>query len=122
MFCVSKGGIIRMSRGDSVEFPVTIYDGTSVNRVKYDLAPEDELYFGLMEPNMRFEDALIRKKCDYRFTNEEGDIMIYLDPQDTEYLLPGLYYYQIKVRIYDPYRDDYMVNTILPKTQFWIEE
>lgn len=122
MFCVSKGGIIRMSRGDSVEFPVTIYDGTSVNRVKYDLAAEDELYFGLMEPNMRFEDALIRKKCDYRYTNEEGDIMIYLDPQDTEYLLPGLYYYQIKVRIYDPYRDDYMVNTILPKTQFWIEE
>ena len=122
MFCVSKGGIIRMSRGDSVEFPVTIYDGTSVNRVKYDLAPEDELYFGLMEPNMRFEDALIRKKCDYRYTNDEGDIMIYLDPQDTEYLLPGLYYYQIKVRIYDPYRDDYMVNTILPKTQFWIEE
>ena len=122
MFCVSKGGIIRMSRGDSVEFPVTIYDGTSVNRVKYDLAPEDELYFGLMEPNMRFEDALIRKKCDYRYINDEGDIIIYLDPQDTEYLLPGLYYYQIKVRIYDPYRDDYMVNTILPKTQFWIEE
>lgn len=122
MFCISKGGIIRMSRGDSVEFPVTIYDGTSLNRIKYDLAPEDELYFGLMEPNMRFEDALIRKKCDYRYTNEEGDIIIYLDPQDTEYLLPGLYYYQIKVRLYDPYRSDYVVNTILPKTQFWIEE
>jgi len=32
---------------------------------------------------------------------EEGDLIIKINPEDTEYLIPGLYYYMIKLVTYD---------------------
>ena len=122
MFCLSENGIIRFTRGDTIEIPITIYDGNAVNYHRYKLKDKDELYFGIMEPNQFFEDAIVRKKCTALDMNEDGDIFITLSPDESEYLLPGLYYYQVKVRLYNSTTNEYSVNTILPKTQLWIEE
>lgn len=122
MFCLSDVGNVRLSRGDSVELPITLHDGTSLYNWEYQLQQNDELYFGLMEPNTFFEQAILRKKYTYENLEEDGSIIIRFEPEDTQYLLPGLYYYQIKVRLYDAEKDKYLVNTVLPKTQFWIEE
>ena len=122
MFCLSENGIIQFTRGDTIEIPITIYDGNAVNYHRYKLKDKDELYFGIMEPNQFFEDAIVRKKCTALDMNEDGDIFITLSPDESEYLLPGLYYYQVKVRLYNSTTNEYSVNTILPKTQLWIEE
>ena len=122
MFCLSSAGIISITRGDTACLPITLHDGTSIDNWEYHLNEKDELYFGLMEPNTFFEQAIVRKKYTFNDLDANGTINIILNPEDTECLLPGLYYYQIKVRLYDPASGNYLVNTVLPKTQFWIEE
>ena len=121
MLLLSTIGQIRLTRGDSFDLPLTINQGTSLDPVRYELDKDDELYFALMEPNQPWEQAILKKK--YTFDDKiNGDIWIKLTPKDTMCLLPGLYYYQIKLRIYDYTVNDYYVNTIVPKTHFWIEE
>ena len=122
MFCLSNNGIIRLTRGDSIEFPFIPAEGNSLSYSTYHMSAKDELYFGVMEANEFFEDAIIKKKYTSIHQNEDGSIYIEFEPTDTEYLLPGLYYYQIKMRLYNEYNDSYSVNTVCPKTQFWIEE
>ena len=121
MLTMSHCGQVRLSRGDSLILPVEINQGTSLDPIAYELQDKDEVYFGLMEPNQPWEQALLKK----RYTNADfidGRAILKFKPNDTMCLLPGLYYYQIKVRIYDAEADEFLVNTIMPKTQFWIEE
>lgn len=119
MFTLGTAGRIYLTRGDSCIIPFLINQGTALDPISYELSGNDALYFGVMEPNQPFESALIRKK----FTSsdmKEGQIDIYIDPKDTLCLLPGKYYYQIKLVIED--QDKLIVNTLIPKTEFWIGE
>lgn len=122
MFCLSENGNIRITRGDTIQFPFVPATGNSVSYLIYPMQERDEMYFGVMEPNSSFEDALIRKKYTYAHQNSNGSIIVDIDSSDTEYLLPGMYYYQIKMNIYDAVNDRYIVQTVMPKNQFWIEE
>jgi hypothetical protein len=121
MLALSTIGQIRLTRGDSLDLPVTINQGTSMEPIKYDLREYDEVYFALMEPNQPWENAILKQK----YTIEDlidDELYIRFKPKDTMCLIPGLYYYQIKIRIYDYDSEEYVVNTIVPKTHFWIEE
>lgn len=121
MLSLSNIGQIRLTRGDSLILPVAINQGDNMNPILYELGEHDEVYFALMEPNQVWEDAIIKQK----YTREnmiDNQLYIKLKPKDTMCLIPGLYYYQVKVRIYDYQEEDYLVNTIIPKTHFWIEE
>ena len=96
-------GIISLHRGDSDMFPLFINIGTSVEPVRFDLRknPGSEVYFGVCQPNERFEDAIIRKKytgADLFNFNSNGDLMIEFITEDTEYLLAGTYFYEVKLR------------------------
>ena len=96
-------GIISLVRGDNATFPLFINTGTSLEPVRFDLRynPGSELYLGVCQPNERFEDAIIRKKytgADLFNFNSNGDLMVEFTTEDTEYLLPGVYYYEIKLR------------------------
>lgn len=96
-------GIISLVRGDSATFPLFINTGTPLEPVRFDLRynPGSELYLGVCQPNERFEDAIIRKKytgADLFNFNSDGDLMVEFTTEDTEYLLPGVYYYEIKLR------------------------
>ena len=119
MLALTNIGQIRLTRGDTLTLPIQINQGDNMYPILYELGEKDEVYFALMEPNQPWEQAILKKKFGYE-DQIDGIIPLILRPSDTMCLLPGLYYYQIKVRIYQD--DEYIVNTIIPKTHFWIEE
>lgn len=97
-FIPSNADIINLNRGDTLNAPLFINIGTFTNPIRYRLLPTDKLYFGIMEPNQCWENSIVRQV----YTSEsgktkDGDIIIQLTPEDTEFLLPGTYYYMIKL-------------------------
>lgn len=102
MVNISNNGFISVHRGDSFKIPLFINGGTEDNPVKVYIRnhPQANIYLGVMEPNQRFEEAVIKKKysSDSSITNF-GDLYVKFKPSDTEYLLPGLYYYSVKAEI-----------------------
>ena len=118
MLSISNNGFISLTRGDSFSVPLFINRGTICHPVRYEIAkhPEAHVYFGVMEPNQPFEKALIRKKYDSNsYITQEGDLVIILEPKDTLNILPGKYYYSVKVDY-----GDGTVDTIIPSTEFYI--
>lgn len=114
-----KNGTVYIVRGDSGEFTVPLNIGTNIFP-KYLENENINVYLGVMEPNQPFENALIRHK----YTQEnitDNCVKIKLRPNDTCCLLPGKYYYQIKLESInsDGSTDVY---TIVDKTQFFITE
>lgn len=126
MIDLSRNGIIEVNRGDSFELPLFINQGTDIAPFRYNMKDSNsEVYVGVMEPNQPFERAIIRKKYTKDDVNENGDIVIKFSSNDTVCLLPGKYYYQIKIKLYNNYdnnKEDYNINTIVPMTQFIIVE
>ena len=124
MFDISNEGIISVSRGDSFETPLFINEGTEIAPKRYELTENDVLYFAVMEPNQKFENAILKKMYDMNSEkNEEGDIIISFSPTDTEYLLCGKYYYTIKLRTHigeGETENDYKVQTIIPQKEFYV--
>lgn len=116
MFSINPEGIITASRGDTFEAHLFINAGSKLKPKKYFITDADEIYLGVMEPNQLFENAIIRKKYTAEDKNKDGNIVVKFDSQDTAYLKPGKYYYQIKLKSED------VVNTITPKQLFYIIE
>ena len=115
--------IITINRGDTVEFPIYINQiGNMWAPIETKLDDADTIYFGIMEPNKKFEEAIVKKLYNrWSEKDTEGHILIRLDPIDTLYLRPGKYFYSIKRK-----RVDIMtfhverVDTIIPDTEFRI--
>lgn len=122
MFRIASNGIITINRGDSFEIPVILNVGSAINRVSYELQDSDVLYLGIMEPNQPFETALIRKKFTRDDLDEDGNINIRFWPEDTVCVLPGKYYYQIKLQTVDAKTGKHDVETVVEKTLFYIQE
>ena len=122
MFNIASNGIVTVNRGDSFEFPVTLNIGTSIDREEYVLTGSDVLYMGIMEPNQPFETALIRKKFTPDQLDEDNNIKIRFWPEDTVCVLPGKYYYQLKLQTIDEATGRKDVETVIDKTLFYIEE
>lgn len=122
MFNIANNGIVTVNRGDSFEFPVTLNIGTSIDREEYILTGSDVLYMGIMEPNQPFETALIRKKFTPDQLDEDNNIKIRFWPEDTVCVLPGKYYYQLKLQTIDEATGRKDVETVIDKTLFYIEE
>lgn len=118
MLTISNNGFISLTRGDSFTVPLFINRGTVFHPVRYYIAdnPNAAVYLGVMEPNQPFERAIIRKKYTSKSkVNEFGDLIIDFSPSDTQYLFPGKYYYEIKVKL-----SDGSVDTVVPETEFFI--
>lgn len=118
MFRIGPTKIIEIVRGDSFEYPLFINMGTEICPERYLLKDEDIVYFAVMEPNQRFENAILKKT----FTalddeTPEGDLLIRLNSSDTEYLLPGKYYYTIKIKLSD---STLPIQTIIGNKEFWV--
>ena len=121
MFCTTGNGIITICRGDSQNFPLFINCGSKMRPARYNFGKnqDTEVYIGVMEPNQRFEEAVIKKryfKDNWTFT-KDGDLVIKFEPNDTLFLSPGKYYYQVKVVL-----PDGSVDSLMPKRQFIILE
>lgn len=118
MFDISGNGIITLTRGDSFSLDVFVNLGTKLQPIQYVLQPGDKLYFALMEPNQSFEHALIRKEFTNENLDEDDYVVMDFSSEMTEFLMPGQYYYMIKlVRTID---DKQIVDTITSKTKFFI--
>ena len=116
MFKQFKNNNIEVNRGDSftIVFPINL--GSPVFPDYYALQENDKVYLGIMEPHHPFELAIVRKMFDA--SNQEGCIMkMEFKPTDTEFLMPGRYYYSIKlVRALEDDKEE--VLTLLPNTKF----
>ena len=118
-----RDGKIVMHRGDTILLPIQLNIGTAVNPDYYELTEDDCIYFAIMEPNQDWEWASIKKVYDFnawRLNNKS--CQIYISSEDTESLIEGTYYYQVKLYIK---KDPKMLNnesitTIVPKTKFII--
>ena len=83
--------ILQMNRGDTFQFDFNINNELSENGY-YVLQGNDALYFGVMDPNQMFEDALVKKKYTAPNINAgdaTGTITIRLETEETIDLLPG---------------------------------
>lgn len=117
-FIQSNSSIITHTRGDTYMEPIFINMGTYTRPVRYSLQPGDRLYFALMEPNTYFENAILKKVFDCNSPkNMFGDTILMLRPEETEFLIPGTYYYEIKLQQFDKFGNE-VVTTITPKTIF----
>lgn len=136
MFNIAFNGIITVNRGDSFSFPLTINFGSTLEpdayRWSHPAHLHDKIYFAVMEPNQPFETAIIKKVFTREDVDKDDQVIIKFKPKDTECVLPGKYYYQIKLQRFNSKKledgtyvynlDDYDVDTVIDKTQFFILE
>lgn len=124
--------IIKLNRGDSYEFKVRVLDKEDYTK-NYILTGNDVVYFALLYPHQRFEDAILIKGYDHtdhivENGNNTGEILIKIEPKDTKRLAPGIYYYTVKLQkggtpgIVDDCDDAEEIRTIIERTKFIINE
>ena len=116
--------IITMNRGDTFSMPLQINTGTKYAPEYYIMTSNDTIYFALEEYNQKFENALIRKVFDINNV-VDGNVLIKLESEETQNLLPGEYYYEIKMKHIA--HDDFdlpheYIDTIVPRRKFIIIE
>ena len=121
MFSVASNNVITITRGDSASFVLYLNKGTKLEPSRFVLGDNDAVYMGIMEANQRFEDAIVKFKFTKENLNQDGDIKIKLKATDTEYLEPDKYFYQIKL-VYIDDDDDEQVNTVIDRTEFFVQE
>lgn len=115
MLNISKNGILSMTRGDTVSTELFLNAGTELSPVRYELTGKDKIYLGIMQANEYFETALIKKIYTKENLNENKDVIISFTPDDTKNVLPGNYYYEIKLE-----KENGEVHTVVDKTLFVI--
>ena len=123
--------VIVLNRGDSFSFDLTLKDETSEGG-RYKLQGNDVVYFGLMDPHQPFETAWVRKRYTVEDLDnpETGNLVINLEPKDTINLIPGTYYYSVKLKM-DHFETDQetgevshveRVITVINKTKFFLND
>lgn len=124
MINVCRNGIVTMNKGDDIEIPLFINQGTKLNPIRFSLLsnPNAELYLGIMMPHQDFECALVRKKYTFNSPHtEQRDVIVELKANDTRCLVPGRYYIEAKLRLVDAYNNE-RIFTVMPKQIFQLQE
>lgn len=104
MVDISNNGFITVSRGDTFSIPLFINNGSQTDMIRYYIKkyPKANIYLGVMEPNQKFEEAIIKKKFNHSSPiNKYGDLVVKFESKDTEFLTPGRYFYSIKSEFID---------------------
>lgn len=96
---ISNNGIIVINRGDTFTMRIAINFLNDIDLSDYEMGADDKVYFAICEPNQHFEEGVIRKIFTMADLDIDGNIKIELLPSDTYYVLPGTYYYEIKLKI-----------------------
>ena len=105
-----------MNRGDSKSLKINIlneleFPNNNIN---------SNIFFGLMFPFQKFEDAIIKKIYSFSDLDSDGNLEVILNPKDTLLLDTGVYYYSIKVQ--QIIEDKPVVTTIISKTKLIIND
>lgn len=121
MFNISNNGIITLNKCDTFNTTIFVNIGNDLAPVRYILAGNDRLYFAVMEPHQDFANAVIKKVFTSDDLNEDGDVKLSFVMSDTENVLPGTYYYEVKLYIApEESGEEAEVDTIVPRTKFII--
>lgn len=120
--------IIKINRGDSYKFFVDMKEALS-STSNYLLKESDAVYFALLYPHQRFEDALLIKGYDRTDQDETtGEITIKITPNMTRDLATGIYYYTVKLQrggtlddVTDRDEPD-EVRTLIERTKFIVND
>jgi len=117
---LAVNGIITLHAGDTFAAPIHI--GTSIEpypESEYVLSGEDKLYIGIMEPHQPFKFALIRKVISAEDIQPGEPPIFRLTSNDTEFVVPGVYYYEIKLQSVDETGEE-VISTVIPRTKMVI--
>ena len=117
---ISKLGILNLTRGDDCIFYGELRDGDNLDFERYIMHENDEIYFGIMEPNQPFENAIVRKKLGKANIKDDNILVLEISSLDTINLIPGMYYYQFKLNRFT--ENGFKINTLNPKSLLYIEE
>lgn len=120
MFEIATNNVIKITRGDSAFFTLTLNCGTKLNPSQYILKGEDAVYMGIMEADKEWEDAIIKYKFTSENLDENNNVKIKIKSTDTEYLMPGKYFYQVKLVWFDDDNDE-QVSTVIDRVEFFIQ-
>lgn len=112
---ISVNNIITITKGDYVCVPLFINIGTRLEMDNYTLKEGDIVYFSIMEPNQKFEEGVIRKTFNKNNLDSKGLVNIKIESTETDKILPGRYYMEIKLKLASG-----AISTIVPKTKFYI--
>ena len=119
--------IIMLNRGETYVFDFVLHDPIYDESGVYELQDNEILYFAIMYPHTKIEDAVILRG----YTKESLDgnaFEIRLNPEDTYDLPVGVYYYTIKLqrgvdieKEIGNFRAGEMM-TIVPRTKFILND
>lgn len=119
MYVINKNHVITITRGDTISLAISLYEGVFPDtREKLVIDEGDIIFFGLMFPHQHFECAIIKKEFDYKNFDDDGDFVLELEPLDTMKLIPGTYYYELKLLK----AEDDSIKTLIPKSKFIITD
>lgn len=122
MFKIYADNKISISRGDNAHFDLFINHGTKMHPSIFDLRSNfnSRVLFNIMKPNQEFDKATVKKVFTEDDVDQHGNVVVRLEREDTENLEEGQYYYEIKLIFYNGEKE--LVNTIVPKSIFLVEE
>lgn len=137
MLDINNNNIITLTRGDTHKLQLYIFNRVIDGLLPVNYFPQrnDKIFFAIMEPNQRFEDAIVKKvytvtgieQKDKMFLTKDGALIVKLDSKDTEFLQEGDYYYTIKLLRKSAFLDsegmsdrEGSVTTIVEKTKLYI--
>jgi len=110
MHKIAENGIITLTAGDSFIAPLYLYYN---NNELYKISGTDKIFFAILEPHQKFENAVVRHIYTTQDVNGDKNVLIRLSPEDTENLHPGTYYYEIKLQIHANGTE--YVDTVVPR-------
>ena len=117
MYTISRQRILSMNRGDTFRTPLFINVGTKLKKRRYILSYDDTVYLSIAEPDQPFERGVLRQVYTRKNLNKKGDVLINIGSDETEDLVPGCYYLEIKIKLTNG-----AVRTIVPRRKFYIYE
>ena len=120
--------IIKVNRGDSCSLDIKVFSNKDVSK-PYLLTASDAVYFALLNPHQRFEEAILIKGYTLEDQNvSNGEINVNITPNDTRSLTPGVYYYTAKLQrggtleVLNDFDEPDEVTTLIERTKFIINE
>ena len=120
MLEIDKNGNIKINKGDTFEVPLFIDIGESIFRsTRFPLRDGDIITFRLFESNAPKCCSLIEKELTVENINENGDIILKFNHDDTD-LFPAIYYYEIQLERPVENEESAFV-TIVPRRKFVIQ-
>lgn len=120
--------IIKVNRGDSCSLDIKVFSNKDGSK-PYLLTASDAVYFALLNPHQRFEEAILIKGYTLEDQNvSNGEITVNITPNDTRSLTPGIYYYTAKLQrggtleVLNDFDEPDEVTTLIERTKFIINE